>query len=437
MFQINLPLTRIRVRMLRCKLEICFCFVFVAAFLFSACHRELRVPPRVIFGPEGVPQVRVLLLNRAEKVSLKAGEHGILVSDAASGAKIAALSPGERWDVVRFGSAMELRVATPDGQVSQPHPQGIRVVGLGNPGVVEIGGRLYRGAILIYSSVEGRMMVVNSLPVEQYLRSVVPAEIGPLELRYLEALKAQAVASRSYAMSMMERNRNFAFDLSADTGDQVYKGMKSETPAADRAVYETIGQCLTYKGRVVPAFYHSTCGGRTAEPEEVWGRQFARDNPYLKSVKDGDRDRESKWYSWKVTWTRRELLEGIRKALPSVVSLSLSDIGEPQDIEVMEKGRSGRNVLLKVTTEKRVLQITGDRIRRVLRQPDGSLLPSTWFNLSVEQEPRGAVIIAQGKGFGHGLGMCQTGAKARAADGDSYRSILKAYYRKVKIVKVY
>ena len=423
--------------MLRSKLEICFCFAFVAAFLFSACYRELKVPPRVIFGPEGVPQIRVRLLNRAEKVSLKAGENGVLISDAASGAKIAALASGQGWDVVRFGPAMELRVATPDGQVSQPHPQGIRVVGLGNPSVVEIGGRLYRGAILIYSGAEGRMMVVNSLPVEQYLRSVVPAEIGPLDLHYLEALKAQTVASRSYAMSMMERNWNFAFDLTADTDDQVYKGMKSETPATGRAVYETIGECLIHKGKVVTAFYHSTCGGRTAEPEEVWGRQFARDNPYLKSVKDGDRDQESRWYSWKITWTRQELLEGIRKTLPSVVNLALSDIGEPQDIEVMEKGRSGRNVLLKVTTEKRVLQITGDRMRRVLRQGDGSLLPSTWFNLSVEQEPRGVLIIAEGRGFGHGLGMCQSGAKARADDGDSYRSILKAYYRNLKIVKMY
>jgi len=421
----------------RNKFRIFFSFLFAAAFLFSSCHREFRVPPGIIFGREGVPLIRIRVLGRAEKVSLKAAQNDILISDAASGAKIAALARGQAWEVVSFGPASELRVATPDGRVSQPHPRGIRVVGLGNPGVVEIEGQPYRGAILIYNGLEGRMTVVNSLPVEQYLRSVVPAEIGPLGVQYLEALKAQAVVSRSYAISMMERNRSFAFDLTADTGDQVYQGMKSETQTADRAIQETMGECLAYRGRVVPAFYHSTCGGRTAEPEEVWGRQFARDNPYLKSVKDGDRDQRSRWYSWKVTWTRRELLEALRKGLPSVVNLTPGDIGEPQDIEVLERGPSGRNVLLKVTTEKRVLQITGDRIRSVLRQPDGSLLPSTWFDLSVERQPGGAVIIARGRGFGHGLGMCQTGAKARADDGDSYRNILKAYYRKVKIVKLY
>jgi len=439
MLQISLFPAGSRVGTFHCKLETCFCFLFAAALFFSACHRELRVPPGVVPGPgrEGAPPVRVRLLERAEKVSLKAGEHGILISDAASGARIAALAAGQRMEAVSFGPAMELRLATPDGQVSQPHPQGIRVVGLGNPAAVEIEGWLYRGAVLIYSGVQGVMTVINSLPVEQYIRSVVPAEIGPLELNYLEALKAQAVACRSYALSMMERNRNFAFDLVADTGDQVYKGMASETPEADRAVAETTGECLTYQGRAVPAFYHSTCGGRTAEPEEVWGLQFARDNPYLKSVKDGDRDQGSRWYSWKVAWTRQELLESLRKTLPSVVSLTPDDIGEPQDIEVMEQGPSGRNVLLKVTTEKRVLQITGDRIRRVLRQPDGSMLPSTWFSLKVERKPGGATIIAQGRGFGHGLGMCQTGAKARAGHGDSYRSILNAYYRKVKIVRMY
>ena len=73
----------------------------------------------------------------------------------------------------------------------------------------------------------------------------------------------------------------------------------------------------------------------------------------------------------------------------------------------------------------------------MLRQSDGSMLPSTWFSLKVERKPGGSTIIAEGRGFGHGLGMCQTGAKARAADGDSYRSILNAYYRKVKIVRMY
>ncbi|HLA39533.1 MAG TPA: SpoIID/LytB domain-containing protein, partial [Candidatus Glassbacteria bacterium] len=197
------------------------------------------------------------------------------------------------------------------------------------------------------------------------------------------------------------------------------------------------GECLTKDGQPVAAFYHSTCGGITADPEEVWGRQVAEANEFLRPVRDGIYDVDSKWYSWTVTWTRDKLLETLKSTLPALVSLSSAEIGEPTDLEIVEKGKSGRNALLKIVTDRRVLQVRGDAIRRALRQPDGSLLPSTMFNLAVERQGNAVTITASGRGFGHGLGFCQTGARARALEGQSYVRILDHYYHDVKLSRLY
>lgn len=404
---------------------------------FLSCHRVVMISPGIKPGVEGSPLIRVRLSDGVKKVRLGGAESDILITDAASGEKIARLLPGVEWDAVSFGPQAQLRLAMPDGKVSKQHPAGIRLKALTEPEMIKVNGKIYRGAVYVYSDRQGGLMAVNFCPLEQYLRSVVPAEMGVLEDRYMEALKAQAVASRSFAMAQMARNQTFLFDVTANTDDQVYKGLANENREADRAVLSTSGECLIRGGKVITAFYHSTCGGRTAAPEEVWGKRFAQDNPYLESVKDEKYDQGSKWYNWEEKWTRKELLERIKKALPSIAGLSAEDVGEPGDIEVVEKGPSGRNVLLKVTTDKRVLQISGDAIRNVLRTRDGRILPSTFFTLSVARESSGPVIIARGKGFGHGLGMCQTGAQSRAENGDSYARILKAYYKGVKVLKVY
>ncbi|MFC1614722.1 SpoIID/LytB domain-containing protein [Gemmatimonadota bacterium] len=387
----------------------------------------------------GSPLVRVRLATGASKISLGVDRDCALLTDLSSGARIACIPAGQQWDAVLFGPQSQLRVAMPNGKVSQSHPEGIRIEAQGESGAIMINGNLYRGTAVISAigAGGGGLMAINHLPLDDYLVSVVPAEIGRLDLSRIEAMKAQTVASRSFAMARMTRNRQFAFDLTADTGDQVYKGKSSECPAAERAVMETFGECLTRKGEVVTAFYHSCCGGRTAEPEEVWGERFADEAPYLKSVKDGDYDRQSKWNSWTVKWTRSQLLEQLKKSLPGQLGLSASDIGEPTDIEVARKGPSGRNILLKVSTDIRIFQVPGDQIRRVLSQPDGKMLPSTWFDLSMKRENSKPVIIADGRGNGHGLGLCQWGSTARAANGHSYQKILNHYYKGVKITRLY
>jgi stage II sporulation protein D len=132
------------------------------------------------------------------------------------------------------------------------------------------------------------------------------------------------------------------------------------------------------------------------------------------------------------------LLLLLKKNLPDVTGVSADEIGEPTDLEVVSRGPSGRNTLLKVETDKRVLQVAGDNIRRVLRQPDGSMLPSTLFDLSAQRGgASGVSIVARGRGFGHGLGLCQHGAIARAVAGQNYRDILNHYFPKADLTKLY
>ena len=382
--------------------------------------------------------MRVRLMNGPGPVEIGAESGVLLFSDLASGEKIAAIEPGGRWSVVLFGPDGQLRVASPDGRVSRPHPAGIRVHMPGGNGEFRLTGRSYRGELLLVNSGGNRIMAVNRLPLEEYLRSVVPSEIGSPGSAAYQALKAQAVSARSYAMSLMSENRRFSYDLTADTGDQMYRGTSTEHQLTDSAVFETAGECLTSGGRVLTSFYHSTCGGRTADPSEVWGKQFAERNRWLRSVGDGSYDSGSRWAEWEVSWSRQQLLLLLKKYLPELMKMSAGEVGEPTDIEIMRKGPSGRNVLLKVTTDKRVLQVEGDNIRRALRKPDGSILPSTMFDLSLQRGgSSGLSIVARGRGFGHGLGMCQTGAIARASAGQDYRKILDRYFPKAGISRLY
>jgi len=145
---------------------------------------------------------------------------------------------------------------------------------------LQVNDRTYRGIVEVFGNVRNTLNFVNELPLEDYLLGVVPNELSPSTFGQLEALKAQAIAARTYIVKNMGQSRNEGYDICDTDACQVYQGAGSEDPLSSRAVIETLGIVATYNGQPINAFYSSTCGGRTESSENIFGEKF----PYLVSV---------------------------------------------------------------------------------------------------------------------------------------------------------
>ena len=176
-------------------------------------------------------------------------------------------------------SAPALRIT--EGQTSTVYNgRWLSVAPVGEPSV-RVKGKRYRGRILVFLNDRGSLNLINELPVEDYLRGVVPSEMGPELYNQLEALKAQAVAARTYTLRNMGEFSREGYDICATPRCQVYGGMDVEHPLSTRAVAETAGQVLLYQGELVDALYSSTCGGHTEDAKVMFP---LKDEPYLKGV---------------------------------------------------------------------------------------------------------------------------------------------------------
>ncbi|MBA4371244.1 MAG: cell division protein [Thermodesulfovibrio sp.] len=261
-----------------------------------------------------------------------------------------------------------------------------------------VNGSHYVGDIEVWKGKAG-MYLINELPLEDYIKSVVSAEIGANW--DMEALKAQAVISRTYALFQKKANNNQNFDLTSSVLHQVYKGSTVDARIA-YAVMNTGGEVLTYNGRLIEALYHSTCGGQTEDVEEVFGKNY----PYLKPVSSVCD------LSPYAVWERKIPVEEIEKGL------TLEGIRE---ISVKSHTGTQRVRIIEVSHKTGVLTVKATDLRRLL---GWSRLPSTNFELRREN---GAYVF-EGKGYGHGVGLCQWSALQMARDGKSYREILDIFY---------
>lgn len=296
-----------------------------------------------------------------------------------------------------------------------------------------LNGKRYRGEVVLTARDDG-LLVANRLHVEDYLRGVVPLEIGRRASGEEAAIAAQAVAARSYAYVRMAGGGPRPYDLVATVQDQVYGGADAETPMADAAVWATRGLVITYAGRPVNAPYHSTCGGSTAQVTEVWYR--SRDEPYLRRVSDriGGSDRfycdPSPRFRWTKTLDRTVLTSALERYLTQYVNVPGGRVGTPSGLEVDGKTPSGRVTALAVRTDRGRFLVRGNDVRFVMRVPNGEILNSTYFSVRTERDAAGRLARAtfEGGGYGHGIGMCQWGAIGRARAGLDFRSILSTYY---------
>lgn len=264
----------------------------------------------------------------------------------------------------------------------------------------------YSGAFEVWQG-DQSMFLVNELPLEDYVQGVVKSETG--KDWPLEALKAQAVAVRTYALYNKARTSDKLYDLTSSVSSQVFKGQVSD-PLIEQAVRETRGEVALYEGKPIAAFYHSTTGGYTELPEEVFGKPF----PYLKSVSAGGA------MSPLFLWTRTIPLADIEtaiglKGLKSVIITSLTVTGRVKELT------------FEGATESRTLP--SNEVRKLL---GWKVLPSTLFSL----RPEDGAIIFEGRGWGHGVGLCQWCSLEMAIDGKPYKEILEHFYPGTTVTKL-
>jgi stage II sporulation protein D len=307
---------------------------------------------------------------------------------------------------------------------------------------LRLNGQPYRGEMLIFAAAGG-ITVVNVVDIESYLRGVVPAEIGSSGPDRIEAVKAQAVAARSYTLAHLNRWRPRGFDVLATAADQVYQGINGERADVDQALRATYGIVAMHEGQPIEAFYSSTCGGTTAEPDEVWDRPS---RGYLRTRWDRLRRggesfcADSPFHRWTATWSGAELEKILKQTLPaSIGAKDPGSWGALTDLKLKARSKSKRVAKLAIVFEKATFTIGGDQVRWILRQPGGQGLRSALLlDIDVDRS-RGRVqtVRIKGAGFGHGVGLCQYGALGMARAGYDYRQILRFYYKGIRLVRAY
>ncbi len=278
---------------------------------------------------------------------------------------------------------------------------------LGNmKGTLLVMGTKYTGDIEVWKGDNG-LYIINELPLEEYIKDVVAAEVS--SDWDMEALKAQAVVSRTYAIYQKKTNGDSLYHIASSVIHQVYKGNNPDARIA-YAVEETKGEILTYDNSPIAAFYHSTCGGKTENSQEVFGKSY----PYLKSV---ETKCDLSPYS---EWERSIDIKEIEKAF---------NIPLIKDISIASYTSTNRVKEINIITDSNILRIPATEFRKTI---GWSRLPSTNFFLSRDAN----TFFFVGKGYGHGVGMCQWCALKMAREGKNYKEILSYFYPGT-IIKLY
>jgi len=279
---------------------------------------------------------------------------------------------------------------------------------------ITVGNYFYRGTIIIKPTGDGKLTVINECDIDDYLKGVLPREAVPTW--HEEALKAQAVASRTYLASHLARHTEHGYDLCSDVHCQVYGGATKEHPRCNAAVDATKGQILIFDGKPIGAFFSANCGGFTEGIQVVWGTP---DRPYLRSRRC-TWGTEARWYEWRLTTNNTEMMNALR-------AKGLVKGNELRSISVTKKGPSGRAATMAVLTDAGTFTMLGNDFRIALHPEK---IRSTLFTKIAKLQ--GGYLFT-GRGWGHGVGMCQWGAKGQAEQGKEYREILAYYYQETNL----
>jgi stage II sporulation protein D len=353
------------------------------------------------------------------------------------GSHLATIPQGQTWQVTPTGPRLTLHGEA--GWVSPPL-DAITLWGAAAGIPVRVNGRTYRGTIELHPD-SGGVTVVNRVDLEGYLDGVVSAEMGRRDPADAEALRAQAVVSRTYAMRNFGRWKARGFDVTGTVADQVYGGLLVESAEGRQAVADTRGLVLTYQGRPIEAFFYSTCGGRTADGTEVF-RGAAE--PYLKSIADEAPNGSvycsiSPRFHWREDWNGEALRETLERNLPAATGVSRDQIRQVVGFRITRRTGSGRVDQVAIGLGGgREIRVDGPTIRRVLRPASGEILRSSAFTLVADGDGRLVThLTVEGMGAGHGVGFCQWGAVGRARSGQRFATILAAYFPGARLERRY
>ncbi len=333
----------------------------------------------------------------------------------------------------------------------------IRINGRGN--VAKLNDRRYRGVIALYPSYDG-ITVINEINIEHYLYGVVPKEA--VSSWPAEALKAQAVAARTYVYSALKnKHADYGFDVCSTTNCQVYGGYDSEVTSTTRAVDDTCGIIAIYNGKAVHTLFSAGNGGWVEDPKNIWGGTY----PYLSGFPDEYEETDTiKGLVWTVSVTPDEIAEGIAKYG--------GDVGTVTGMKIVETAPSGRILKLLVTGTKGNFLLEKERARTFLglrstlytiTPPTSPIVAASSSGNSSISTPvyiltsngieiisgspkvissdklhdlavaNNSVYILNGRGYGHGVGMSQWGAYCMSEQGFTYDEILKYYYKNITL----
>ncbi|MBL8990300.1 MAG: SpoIID/LytB domain-containing protein [Phycisphaerae bacterium] len=420
-----------------------------------------------IAGIVGEPEMRVRLGNAVTAIQIGATTGDSVSVTVAGGRGVPAKLRGPvsvrlseaRWELTDaaglsafFERTGDLVLAPPEA--APPGAAGVSGAGAGGAGAklpppapaLTLNGARYPGTLRLTARTDVSQRafdIIESVQMEEYLKGVVSAEL-PSQWP-VGAFRAQAVAARSYAVHERARSRAAGkpFDVESTVADQAYKGA-SELPQAVQAVRETRGVILTWMGGPLRAYYSSTSGGRSASARDTWpigpGYEYNLAGPLQATARE-HADEASPLHRWTVVRSRAELTQRLRQwgrtnghalrnitALDSIKVSSVNEVGRPTRYLVLQPGGQSYTMTAEALRQACNTEVQGlPAVTRASRVSSGDL----------EATVAGDAVTIKGRGFGHGVGMCQYSAKAMADRGDAWQKILANFYPGAELKKAY
>jgi stage II sporulation protein D len=442
--------------------------LFIFAGLLAACQTWEGVKEDVRSVREAVGDAR----KEPEPTHAAPGEIGKLAFShepdirvrVAAGVDRREIAGFERLEMRPVGSAKGSLLVVPSPVSVRSTPQGIRISHAegengfapgvnveitgaeGRRGSLVVGGTLYPGTVIIapdWAKAPERFDVVIAMPIETYLPGVLTHELFKDWPR--QTFEAQAIASRSYALHERSRSRadGRVYDVEATTADQMYGGATAAMMPTE-AVRATRGLVLEYQGRVLRAYYSSTCGGRAASAGSVWrtdaGYEFNLAAPLLGRPRPHF-CQASRHYRWNIVRRAEDVQRRLRD-WGRANTHAVAEVGRLREVTVDYTNPAGRPSRYRLTDDRgREFLLSAEELRNALNFPASGTEPVTMANLvksgDLEVEVVGDDVRIRGRGWGHGVGMCQWCAKGMGDAGWDWATMLKEFYPGANVVRAY